>query len=529
LKDTSLQNAVLQGKDAKAQLALLAAARYLRTALPVDLVAPLLANKMLAEVAESYLIVEDSTAARRLVWARHPGEALILGEKEPRTGFKLGNPAMLVAREKDAQQALKDGVAEELYAFYGYVQENLNAEIRLRRGRAQLRLFTDPNVWRLRDLSNSELIELQTLVARPEVAELKPETPLGEYHYGFAEFVRVSKDGGYRVVLEGMKPMPANATLHEQLSDLFYRFSKTGTYETHYAIEAKLPGVEVLFADEKQHVYAVCREGGDTLVLAGEALKPRVDLKGGPHWQLFKDGQLGSTVSAPEIFRDLEFLSAGNFLPQFALRLDDSDPGFPLIMFRQMMEQAKARNLEEMRNSFVPGNYVFSLTATNQKWRIGVKWGSQNDGRLMRINLQTGQEFEVGAENKRQFIPLRYLDGTNKFLLSSEAPSGEFYLLDPASGALQPAKGEFRPLQDQSLRTLQPTSKPNEFWAVIRENEQGSRLGRYDERTFTFKSVLEVPGLSLRSADVWVDETRGKVWLTYHGHLLRLPLPAAGK
>ena len=55
------------------------------------------------------------------------------------------------------------------------------------------------------------------------------------------------------------------------------------------------------------------------------------------------------------------------------------------------------------------------------------------------------------------------------------------------------------------------------------------RIGRYDERSFTFTPVLTVPDLQLRNADVWVDEARGKVWLTYKGHLLRLPLPAAGK
>lgn len=528
LKDTALQHTVLQSKDTKAQLALLAAARYLRTTLPVDLVAPLLADKTLGTAAESYLIVEDSSPARRLVWSRHPGEALILGETVP-PGFEgVFNPERLFSFEREAQRGLKEGAVEEIYAFYSEAQDKPHAEISVRKGHAQLRLFTDSPVWRARDLSNSELIELQTLVARPEVAELKPETPLGGYQDGFGEFVRVSKDGGYRVMLQGMNSAPGDASLHEQLSDLFYRFSKAGAYETHYAIEAKLPGVEVLFADETQHVYAVCQENGDTLVLAGDPLGRRHEARNAKlAWYLFKDGQLGSAVNTPEIFRGLDALGSSNFLLQMAFTNDDAGRG--MMFLRHTMEQANAKTLAEMQERMIPGNYVFSLTSTDQKWRVGVKMEPRFGERLMRINLQTGQEFEVKTESKEPFLPLRYLDGLNKFLLTREASQGAYYLLDPANGILQGAKGEFRPLQDQSLRTLQPTGKQNEFWAVIRENEQGSRVGRYDERAFTFTPVLEVPGLSLRSADVWVDEARGKIWLTYKGHLLRLPLPASGK
>lgn len=538
LKDASLQNAVLQNKDAKAQLALLAAARYLRTALPVDLVATLLADKTLGPVAESYLMVEDSLPARRLVWARHPGEALILGEHHPRTNYH-GQVETFAEYEHGARQALKENLAEEIYAFYSEAQAKPNAEIRLRKGRAQLRLFSDPNVWRARDLSNSELIELQTLVARPEVAELKPEMPLGGYQESFGEFVRVSKDGGYRVVLEGLKPAPGDASMHEQLSELFYRFSKAGTYETHYAIEAKLPGVEVLFADETQYVYAVCQEGGDTLVLAGDPLGRRREPRNAKlAWSLFKDGQLGSVVNAPEIFGPLGKLEGGMQLMMMASARGQEMPNLPLDFTLQLVEREKTPFLLG-GTATGSDDLMMSLKTPDQKWIVGIEWDEKRGARrLIRRNSQTGQQFEV-RDNQRNnlepLMPLKYLEATNKMLLARAAhwevinPNLAYYLLDPATGVLQPAKGEFRPLQDQSLRTLQPTGKPHEFWAVIRENGTSSRVGRYDERAFTFTTVLEVPGLFLRSADVWVDEARGKVWLTYKGHLLRLPLPASGK
>lgn len=539
LNDAAWQTAVLRGKDAKAQWALLAAARYVRTALPVDLVAPLLVDKTLGPAAESFLIVEDSTPARRLVWARHPGEALILGEQYPR-GESMGSLELLAAREKAARQALKDGAADELFALYGEAQDKLNVEIRLRKSRAQLRLFTDPNVWRARDLSNSELIELQTLAARPEVADLKPETPLGGYQESFAEFVRVNKDGGYRVVLEGRKSAPPtlnDASLHEQLSELFYRFSKAGTYETHYAIEAKLPGVEVLFADETQQVFAVCQEGGETLVLAGAPFNQRRPVKEGPHWRLFKEGQLGSAVNAPEIFSEWEQIDASFRFLMLAPPRGDDVSGLPLQFLRRSLEMSKTLSTDT-RPANGLGEFLMSLSTPDQKWVVGIEFDQKRgDRRLLRRNTQTGQQFEVRADkgdNHEPLMPLKYLEAANKMLLvraeflGAANTNAAYYLLDPASGVLQPAKGEFRPLQDQALRPLQPTGKPHEFWAVISEQEQ-SRVGRYDERAFTFTPMLVVPGLPLRSADVWVDDARGKVWLTYKGHLLRLPLPAPGK
>jgi hypothetical protein len=34
-----------------------------------------------------------------------------------------------------------------------------------------------------------------------------------------------------------------------------------------------------------------------------------------------------------------------------------------------------------------------------------------------------------------------------------------------------------------------------------------------------------LPGLILRENNFWVDAAAGKIWFTYEGHLLRIPLP----
>ncbi|MBL8188119.1 MAG: hypothetical protein JNK38_08930, partial [Acidobacteria bacterium] len=128
-------------------------------------------------------------------------------------------------------------------------------------------------------------------------------------------------------------------------------------------------------------------------------------------------------------------------------------------------------------------------------------------------------------------FPVAYVAAHNKLLLSQqtyqfrEDGKGTFFLLDAETGAIQPVKGEFRPLTNLFARPLQPTDKPHEFWAVIYDNKKKTTsVGRYDTRTFTFTPVTELPELRLSSENVWADATAGKLYFVYLGHLLRVPL-----
>ena len=155
---------------------------------------------------------------------------------------------------------------------------------------------------------------------------------------------------------------------------------------------------------------------------------------------------------------------------------------------------------------------------------------------LVRHNLQTGEEFPVTMPNGEYRPPVRYVAAHGKALLATAGPHDEpdmdqiNYLLDPETGTIQQVKGEFWPLRDVFARELQPTGNPNEFWAAIPDSQKRvTNIGRYDSRNFVFKSLVELTGLSLRNSDFWVDTNAGKIWLTYKGHLLRLPLPAQMK
>jgi hypothetical protein len=65
---------------------------------------------------------------------------------------------------------------------------------------------------------------------------------------------------------------------------------------------------------------------------------------------------------------------------------------------------------------------------------------------------------------------------------------------------------------------------------VIRNwKKRSTSFGRYDIRNFVFTPLIELPGLVLRNSDFWVDVNASKIWFTYKGHLLRIPLPAKSK
>jgi hypothetical protein len=111
-------------------------------------------------------------------------------------------------------------------------------------------------------------------------------------------------------------------------------------------------------------------------------------------------------------------------------------------------------------------------------------------------------------------------------LVSRQSEKGHDYLLlDPMTGKSRRVTGEFRPLEQQSYRALQSDGK-GRFWAAIPEKKEGAvmtRFGLYDARQFTFTPLLELPEIEFDSMNLWVDGPAGRLYVAYHGHLLRIP------
>ncbi|MEK7831253.1 MAG: hypothetical protein AAB401_09230, partial [Acidobacteriota bacterium] len=565
LADEDKLRSVLAGRDANAQLALLAAARYLREKLPVESVGKLMgANAGMTAAAESYLEIEDSAEARKLIWARHPGEAKILGEQ-----FNLGvppgrPPGLLIPlgvwEEKMRKEVrvpnVQDGT-QEIYAVVpSYNPEVFNSIIiRLRkRGQAaveaEISLHQAEGRRQTRMLTADELQELKEFTSREEVENLKSEArfemPMG--HYGPPmqfEYLRLTKDGGRRIVVAQPRRAPKKeATLHEQLGGLFYRFSRSGEFKLRYALEDKIPGVEVLVAEDKRQVYSICQEGGQLRVMVSvENPNPNIAPEKSFEWRSLFGSRLGAPVDEPancqsgnllwsqtDWMRELRMKSGAMFDPRarlgnvwFAQASMENEPG--IWKFEEGKSPAK----------IVAGINGNLIPTPDGKWLGGKKTIESNDNyetRPVRIHLPTGREYPVSITGNSDLFPLGFIAAHNKILLSQQqfqyrpdSSGGNFFLLDAETGTTQAVKGEFRPLINAYTRPLQPTEKPNEFWAALYDaKKKATVVGRYDTRTFGFAPVVELPEIRLNSADTWADATAGKLYFVYLGHLLRVPL-----
>ena len=542
LNDEREHRKTLKGIDAKAHLALLAGARYLRDKLPVELVARLLnsPNRERSKAAEMYLEVEDSAEARKHILARRRGEAYILGEAG--VGHR-GSECWEDAMRKEIKSR------NDLEAIYGMAHVGLSeidgVIIRVRRGNGEISLYKVEGRRDVRALTESEFEELRSFTSRQEVEDLGPEDYACPEHQGCYYYLRLTKDGGRRIMLYGLRRAPKNPTPHEELSGLFYRLSKSGEFVTRYEIEDKIPGVEVLLADKKQEAIIVCGAGREIRVLIGEknAEYKRGIAEAMPEWREFSSGAPGKVTDDPPACRAL---SAIPMLMKLKSKSHSDDLDQPTRVgnawvYSSSGEDAGIWKFEPGAEpvKIVGGSYAHPVATPDGKWLVAIKTvneGGEYTRRLVRHNLQTGKEFPINMTDSGNLPPITYVAAHGKILLDAsgvqgESQLGEFlYLLDPETGTVQQVKGEFSPLGAEFVRELQPTGNPNEFWAAIRDSQNRvTNIGRYDSKNFAFTSLIELPGLTLSNSDFWVDVNASKIWFTYKGQLLRIPLPAKSK
>jgi HEAT repeats len=539
------RKAAIESGDAKTQLALLACARYMRDKLPVELVSRLLnsPDRALAKAAESYIEVEDSPEARKIILARHPGEMRILGDI---TAVSDGDGDIETVRSwEDAlrkEMRGRNGL-EAIYAVAGIVSAAnfIGVIVRVRGGKAEMSVYETQGRRDVRGLTDGEFEELKSLTSRQEIEDLGPESYFVEDGKGFlkCEYLRLTKESGRRIALDDLRHAPKNPTPHEELSGLFYRLSRSGEFTARYNIEEKIPGVEVVFADKKQSVLKVCAEDGEirALIEGKSAEYGRDGAKDMPEWREFSSGKPGNVRNEPSACRELDMPSSA---PKNAIIIRPSLFGQPAqsggaLFYSKYDGDPGIWKVEPGMDpvKIVSGNYNELIITPDGKWLVANKWvteGGKTAQQLIRRNLQSSEEFVVSLP-QNSFSPwLRYVPAHGNVLVGFYAIGGSGYMLDPETGTTQPVKGEFRPLTGALSRAPQSAGAPNLFWVAIYDVEKRmTRFGRYDSKNFVFTPLLEFPELELSSDDIWVDPTGGKIWFAYKGHLLRLPMPAQMK
>jgi HEAT repeats len=231
LGDQDRQTEILKGADARAQIALLAAARSVIEKLPIDPLKDLIAgsDKTLAQAVEDYLDVEGSAAARKLILGRRPDELKILGNLSCLASYQNELGELKSWEEKLRGEVSTPGGADEIYALAPAVPSRRmkGMVIRVRRGKAEISVYDAVGGRKARPLSDSEFRELKNFTSRPEVEDLGPESwrinkPIVPY-----EYLHLTKEGGKRVILAGYGSAPRSPSPHERLADLFYRIGKS--------------------------------------------------------------------------------------------------------------------------------------------------------------------------------------------------------------------------------------------------------------------------------------------------------------
>ncbi len=556
--EPALIQAVISGDDHVATRVLLAVARLGRVELPIAPVEKFLtsSDKDLAKAAELYLEANDSAPARDALWAHSKNQARVLGYPHSSEAIWKGDIYRSEAEARDL--VLGAGGPKEIYALLSEGTWGGRGQALLLRYDDRVILQRDDGNGRFqeREIALKEIDSLKEWLERERIDDLPP------FDTGTAdgvqyEYLRLSQAGGRRVFMNN--PPGANAAPRVEFGDQQYgpdpaiygeltarleRLSEP-TMKVSYPALEKMPGFRVVHAREQGEITGVAVKNG----------KPAASIKNNQkdtlEWHfLLADGlsdDFTEEVTSPD---DPEWSDLDK-----AVTVEEGPlKGNRLVP--DWLGDKRERGLWAVQKNKKPeliarGIFSRPVVCPGGEWIVVAKtpnydmWSTPNG--VVRINLHSKRMSPVELPPADNFDPLAWIAAHQRVLLYRQrddpryfAPSdepkpnagpekAEFYLLDPINGEHKRVEGEFRPLQRLEGHALQPTGKPDEFWAVIVEKEDDPKptavLGRYDTQRFRFTESLRFPGMWFNSWDCFLDATNQQVWLAINGDLLRLALP----
>src|SRR5262249_18552996 len=216
---------------------------------------------------------------------------------------------------------------------------------------------------------------------------------------------------------------PKDPTLHEELSGLFHRLSNTGEFVVKYAIEDKIPGVEVLFADKRQSAETVCGAGGKIRVLIGEkeAGYKRSPSGAAPEWREFSSGRPGRVTDDPPACRTASSISTvikNGRNDRYSAHgpLTQSGDTWGYSSFDGVWKYEPGAEPAKILSGF----YQHPLITPDGKWLVAIKRTMEEERvslQLVRHNLQTGEEFPISVPYGDYRPPCVFVAAHGKVLL----------------------------------------------------------------------------------------------------------------
>ena len=574
LDDPTLAQGVLNSEDLKAQIALLACARLTQTVLPVEMVGPFLRNKdpLLTQAAETYLLAEDSRAARDLLWARHPNEAFVTGWRE---NYQYGGnfEAIVKSEERLRAEVMKDDGPKEILALMSNLVDQ-GMVLRIYADKAIFTEYDDGARYRERKLSDGEVSVLKDYLTVSGFSERGPIVQWCHHGCPISQLLLVSKEKGRRVFNQG------GWTDWQELQKQFGQLASGEGGKVHYKLEDEIKGLEVLYAGNL-FMESVAQQGSELRVYVERPETPeeeaermttynygngddeedeevvmarrrrRLELhKSLFSWRVLTNDQPGAITSQPDFYSTFD---RSRFLAGEDTDVEWED-GLDVQAQVLSPDSIIVANYDGLWRQFagskpislgVEGaSYSNPIVTRDGKWLLVAKEDDNQDKPryIVRLNLQTGREGRINVPSADQLVPIAALP-SGKVLVGRERAAyvepgtahkrpdkSDHYLVDPATGSAKLVTGEFAPLFQLDERFLQSTEKPDEFWAAIPDDTKNqTQIGRYSLKDFSFKSVTVVPQLVFNSMMMWVDASHAKVYLVYKGQLLRLPLQSTPK
>ena len=564
LSDKANQQSILRGQDRNAQYALLACARVAREVLALDMVSELYRRRdeLVRLAAERYLETIDTSESRAVIFAAHPNDAVILGG---RYTFDPRNDDWFKWEARLREEVKNPGGPDEIFAMGLRVGDQIDkgAVLRWRGDKATITKHQDQAREESRELSAAEIEEIRQLLRDIEFDDLSPQI----YHPGGysgasllpVEFVRVNRNGGRRVFTNSVSLMGQGKTPYQRIYNLIDRLTKADGFKLRYYAAGRVKGLEVLYAADERRISYICKQDSRVLALVEEPFKGSIEelIKRQSQgldnydrsWRVLQAGELGETVAEPPacpiLAQDIGSLREVDGPPESRGPAWQGNLGGDYIRagYRRQKNLSSAKwGLWRLRQDAEPqqiadGRFVTPIVTNDGKWIVAEKhlWeGSKVTQELIRIDIKTLREHktQIPITPGYDYGVIGEINGMNRVLVcrvSGRSPDEEItecVLLDPETGNVQTARGEVRPLRQQTFRSLQVSGDGTRFWAAIPDpRAKNTQLGLYDAKKFAFTPLLDLPEIHFDSMQMWVDEAGGYIYVAYEGQALRLPLP----
>lgn len=530
---------LLLGKDRMAIRALLGCLRFMQIVIPLNELSGLLmqADPRLVSAIDSYLFALDTFETRNLLLNLEKEKSRIVGRFP---GYDAGHDSNEDFQEMETElisEMEESNGTDEIIALLtaGYWGDAGQLVIRKTGENSYLSIYQDRLYILKRELKEQELNGLKEFIESNGIDGLRPLTNSGVSDGMQYEYLHLKKKGGIRIVMNnpGMGHPSEDEDKYIDLLEYFHKLKISGRVEAIYKVKDECPDLEVLLARTDCSVHGVFKEGNELRVLVRS-----IDSSDFIWKSLSEDKKLTPVAESEEIKiagwkNDLGLSKSYSLWERARFPWQTRfHSGFILTGRDEFNKEGiwYCRRKKKPKEILL-GQFTAPLVSKDQRWLIALQQVKASV-KVVRINLKTREIFPVYAEGISSIEPLAFIPTLGKFLLISpiryeegDKEKHKFYFLDPDSGDLSIAKGDFSPWEDINIRYFQSTDQINVVWAAkMNPDEEMTEIGKYDLQRFVFSLYRKIPGIPFTTTDMWVDQGEKKIYIVYGGHLLRFAL-----